>query len=65
MRRCAEAPSPERVLFKRQDWSEPVEFMHHCSTKWATYLLSLKSLVETQSGSSNPNDIHISGDGPD
>jgi len=21
------------VLFKHQDWKEPVEFMHHCSTK--------------------------------
>ena len=24
------------VLFKHQGWKEPVEFMHHCSTKWAT-----------------------------
>ena len=23
------------VLFKHQGWKEPVEFMHHCSTKWA------------------------------
>src|SRR5688572_29696744 len=22
------------VLFKHQGWKEPVEFMHHCSTKW-------------------------------
>ena len=53
------------VLFKHQDWREPVEFMHHCSTKWATYLMSLKSLAETGKGSPNPNDTHISGDGPD
>jgi len=53
------------VLFKHQDWKEPVEFMHHCSTKWAIYLMSLKSLVETRKGSPNPNDTHISGDGPD
>ena len=53
------------VLFKHQDWKEPVEFMHHCSTKWAMYLMSLKSLVETGKGSPNPNDSHISGDGPD
>jgi len=53
------------VLFKHQDWKEPVEFMHHCSTKWATYLMSLKSLVETGKGTPNPNDTHISGDGPD
>ena len=25
--------------------------MHHCSTKWATFLVSLKSLVETGTGS--------------
>jgi uncharacterized protein YndB with AHSA1/START domain len=53
------------VLFKHQGWKEPVEFMHHCSTKWATYLVSLKALVETRKGSPNPNDTHISGDGPD
>ena len=35
------------VLFTHGGWREPVEFMHHCSTKWATYLMSLKSLVET------------------
>ena len=22
------------VLFKHAGWKEPVEFMHHCSTKW-------------------------------
>jgi hypothetical protein len=53
------------VLFKHQGWKEPVEFMHHCSTKWATYLLSLKSLLETGKGSPSPNDVHISGDGQD
>ena len=53
------------VLFKHQGWKEPVEFMHHCSTKWAIYLMSLKSLVETGKGSPNPSDPHVSGDGPD
>jgi uncharacterized protein YndB with AHSA1/START domain len=53
------------VLFKHQGWKEPVEFMHHCSTKWAVYLMSLKSLLETGKGSPSPNDTHISGDGPD
>ena len=48
------------VLFRHQDWKEPVEFMHHCSTKWAIYLMSLKLLVETGSGAPNPNDIRIS-----
>jgi hypothetical protein len=40
--------SPDNVLFKHQGWKEPVEFMHHCSTKWAVFLLSLKSLLETK-----------------
>ena len=48
------------ILFQHQDWKEPVEFMHHCSTKWAIYLMSLKTLVETGSGAPNPNDIRIS-----
>lgn len=47
------------VLFKHQGWKEPVEFMHHCSTKWATFLLSLKSLVETGKGLPYPNDVMI------
>lgn len=47
------------VMFKHQGWKEPVEFMHHCSTKWATYLMSLKSLVETGQGAPSPNDVRI------
>jgi uncharacterized protein YndB with AHSA1/START domain len=48
------------VLFKHEGWREPVEFMHHCSTKWATFLLSLKSLVETGKGAPSPDDVKIS-----
>lgn len=47
------------VLFKHQGWKEPVEFMHHCSTKWAVFLLSLKSLLETGKGAPAPNDIKL------
>lgn len=47
------------VLFKHQGWKEPVEFMHHCSTKWATYLMSLKRLVETGQGAPAPRDVHV------
>lgn len=47
------------VLFKHLDWKEPVEFMHHCSTKWGVFLMSLKSLVETGKGDPYPNDIRI------
>jgi uncharacterized protein YndB with AHSA1/START domain len=48
------------VLFKHAGWKEPVEFMHHCSTKWATFLMSLKALVETGKGAPSPDDVQIS-----
>lgn len=48
------------VLFKQLGWREPVEFMHHCSTKWAIFLMSLKSLVETGKGAPSPDDVQIS-----
>ena len=48
------------VLFAHRDWREPGEFMHHCSTKWASFLLSLKSLVETGEGAPSPRDVQIS-----
>ena len=47
------------VLFNHQGWKEPVEFMHHCSTKWAIFLMSLKSLVETGKGAPSPHDVKI------
>jgi uncharacterized protein YndB with AHSA1/START domain len=47
------------VLFRHQGWRQPVEFMHHCSTKWATYLMSLKQLVETGRGAPSPYDVHV------
>jgi uncharacterized protein YndB with AHSA1/START domain len=47
------------VLFKHQGWKEPVEFMHHCSTKWAVFLMSLKSLLETGTGFPDPGDVKI------
>ena len=48
------------VLFSHVGWKEPVEFMHHCSTKWATFLMSLKQLVETGIGAPEPYDLKIS-----
>ncbi len=47
------------VLFRHQGWKEAVEFMHHCSTKWGVFLMSLKSLVETGKGAAYPNDVLI------
>ena len=47
------------ILFKHGGWKEPVEFMHHCSTKWGVFLLSLKSLLETGKGAPWPNEIKL------
>ena len=48
------------VLFAHEGWKEQVEFMSHCSTKWATFLMSLKQLVETGTGAPAPADVQIS-----
>lgn len=47
------------VMFRHLGWREPVEFMYHCSTKWATYLMSIKALLETGEGRPSPHDLHI------
>ena len=48
------------VLFRHQDWREPVEFMHHCSTRWAQFLLSLKVGLESGKATPYPDDMKIS-----
>ena len=45
------------VLFTHADWRGPSEFMAHCSARWAYFLLSLKSLVETGKGTPFPEDL--------
>lgn len=47
------------LLFAHRGWREPVEFMHHCSTKWGTYLMSIKSFLETGAGAPAPGDVKI------
>ena len=47
------------LLFKHQGWREPTEFMHHCSTKWGTFLMSLKSSLESGTAAAWPNDVKI------
>lgn len=45
--------------FGHRNWKEPVEFMAHCSMKWAVFLLSLRELVETGKGRPAPDDVKI------
>lgn len=47
------------VLFKHEGWAQPNEFMHHCSSKWAVFLVSLKRFLETGTGTPTPNDPAI------
>ena len=47
------------LLFGHKNWREPNEFMGHCSMKWATFLLSLKELVESGQGKPAPVDLKI------
>jgi uncharacterized protein YndB with AHSA1/START domain len=47
------------VMFGHRRWREEVEFMAHCSTKWATFLLSLRDWVETGKGRPAPHDLRI------
>lgn len=48
------------VLFKHEGWRTPTQFMHHCGTKWATFLVSLKTAIETGEGTPFPDDVQIS-----
>lgn len=47
------------VLFAHKNWNEEIEFMAHCSMKWATFLLSLRELVETGKSRPSPHDMKI------
>ena len=47
------------VRFSHSNWREAVEFTDHCSMKWATFLLSLKQLVEDGNGTPSPDDLKI------
>jgi uncharacterized protein YndB with AHSA1/START domain len=47
------------VIFGHRNWREPVEFMAHCSMKWAVFLLSLREYVETGAGKPSPHDLKI------
>ena len=47
------------VLFTHANWKKPVEFMHHCSTKWAVFLLSLRDWLERGEGRPTPYDVKI------
>jgi uncharacterized protein YndB with AHSA1/START domain len=55
-------PSGEQtaLVFTHAGWRDPVEFMHHCSTKWAYYLIGLKTGLEGGEYTPWSHDILIS-----
>lgn len=57
--RLVNKDSQVMVRFTHSNWQSPSDFMAHCSTKWAVFLLSLKEAIETGKGRPFPHDIHI------
>jgi uncharacterized protein YndB with AHSA1/START domain len=47
------------IIFGHRNWKEAIEFMAHCSMKWAVFLLSLREYVETGTGKPSPHDLKI------
>lgn len=47
------------IIFGHHNWREQIEFMAHCSMKWAVFLLSLREYVETGKGKPSPHDLKI------
>ena len=51
----------ETVLqFVNDGWREPVPFIGHCSTKWATFFVGLKALLEGGRSNVYPDEVVIS-----
>lgn len=47
------------LVFGHRNWREQVEFMAHCSMKWAVFMLSLRQFCETGKGQPSPDDLKI------
>ena len=47
------------LLFNHYDWQKSDDFLAHCSTKWGTFMMSIKACIETGTGNPYPDDIHI------
>ena len=47
------------VLFKHQGWKEPVEFMHHCSTKWGGLSVELEVAPRSRKAGAWPDEIKL------
>lgn len=61
--RIVEDEGQNRLLFRHIGWPDEGGFFHHCSTKWATFILSMRDMVETGQGRPFPNDLKIEASG--
>ena len=52
-------PEQTWVHFSHHGWADGAELVPHVSTKWATYLLSLKSWLERSEGRPFPYDMKV------
>lgn len=48
-----------KLMFRHAGWPSENPHFHHCSTKWATFLLSLRDFVEQGKGRPFPHDVLI------
>lgn len=53
-------PEETMLSFAHAGWRDPADFMAHCSTKWAQFLLGLKAGLEGGSATPFPEDSKIS-----
>lgn len=59
---CFELSEDDRqtiLLFSHYNWKRSDDFLAHCSTKWAIFMMSLKAAIEEGAGNPYPNDVHI------
>lgn len=47
------------VLFGHRDWREQSDFTHHCSTKWAVFIMGMKALLEGGKAAPWPHDVTL------
>jgi len=55
-----QTPEETAIVFTNAGWREPIEFMHHCSTKWAYFLLTLRDGLQGGKATPYPDDEKIS-----
>ncbi|MDH5731167.1 MAG: SRPBCC domain-containing protein [Gammaproteobacteria bacterium] len=51
--------SGSELFFTHKGWESETPFHYHCSMKWAVFLLSLKTYLETGKGQPFPHGISI------